>query len=58
MEGVVGFGKLQSRLLTALAVVILIRLAWWSLEPLLLPIGVALIVGFLLVMVYRFVFRG
>jgi hypothetical protein len=54
----VGLRKIQAALVSIILVFVLIRLAWWSVEPLVRPVGTALLVVLVLAMVYRWLFRG
>ena len=53
-----GLRRVRSTLVTALIALVVIRLAWTVAEPMVAPVGIALVVVVLLLMLYRFVFRG
>jgi hypothetical protein len=53
-----GLGRIRNTLITLLLAFVVIKLAWVTVEPMVAPVGIALVVIFLLMMLYRFVFRG
>lgn len=53
-----GLGRVRNTLITLLLAFLVIHVAWQTVKSMVAPVGIALVVVFLLLMLYRFVFRG
>jgi hypothetical protein len=50
-------GRVRNSLLTLLLAIIVIKLAWITVEPMILPVSIGLLVITLLLFLYKFMFR-
>ncbi len=53
-----GFGRIRNSLITLLLAFVVIKLAWITVAPMILPVGIGLVVITALLMIYKYMFRG